>query len=116
MGVRLDPIIKIEAWEKYYQEMVAQILSLLNSSQIDYISIGTPKHNKILFETIKKRFPTSPTILGEMFPSNDGKYKYLKFQRVDIYKKMISWIREYCPDIRIDVSIESEEVKELVFN
>lgn len=116
VGVRLDPIIRIDGWEDCYQNMVAQILTLLNSNQIDYISLGTPKHNKVLFETIKKRFPASPTILGEMFPSNDSKYKYLKFQRADIYKKMISWIREYNSDIRIELSIESEEVKELVFN
>jgi len=115
VGVRLDPIIRIEGWEECYQNMVGQILRLLNFNQIDYISLGTPKHNKVLFETIKRRFPASPTILGEMFPSNDGKYKYLKFQRVDIYKKMIAWIREICPDIRIELSIESEEVKELVF-
>ncbi len=28
---------------------------------------------------------------------------------------MISWIRELAQDIRIDLSIESDEVKELVF-
>jgi hypothetical protein len=76
--------------------------------------LGTPKHNKVLFEAIKKRFPESPTILGEIFPSTDGKYKYLKFQRVHIYKTMISWIRELAQDIRVDLSIESDEVKELV--
>jgi len=64
---------------------------------------------------IKKRFPESPTILGEIFPSTDGKYKYLKFQRVHIYKTMISWIREFSQDIKVDLSIESNEVKELVF-
>lgn len=116
VGVRLDPIIRILGWEECYQNMLDKILSTLNPGQIDYISLGTPKHNKVLFETIKKRFPESPTILGEMFPSNDGKYKYLKFQRVDIYKKMISWIREYSSDVRIELSIESEEVKELVFS
>ena len=116
VGIRLDPIIRISGWEKSYQNMVDKILSTLNSGQIDYISLGTPKHNKVLFETIKKRFPASPTILGEMFPSNDGKYKYLKFQRVDIYKKMISWIREFSSEVRIELSIESEEVKELVFS
>lgn len=116
VGVRLDPIIMVEEWEKLYKNMVAQIFSSLNPDRIDYISLGTPKHNKVLFETIKKRFPASPTILGELFPSTDGKYKYLKFQRIEIYKKMISWIRELAGDIRIELSIESDEVKELVFN
>ncbi|GJM16090.1 MAG: hypothetical protein DHS20C13_14170 [Thermodesulfobacteriota bacterium] len=115
VGVRLDPIIKIEGWEDLYQKMIQELFTRLDTKQIDYISLGTPKHNKVLFETIKKRFPASPTILGELFPSTDGKYKYLKFQRVDIYKNMISWIREYDDNIRIELSIESDEVKELVF-
>ncbi|MEM7007501.1 MAG: spore photoproduct lyase family protein [Thermodesulfobacteriota bacterium] len=115
VGVRLDPIIMIPGWDNHYKKLVHDLLSTLEPKQIDYISLGTPKHNKVLLETIKKRFPNSPTILGEMFPSTDGKYKYLKFHRVSIYKNMISWIREFNPDIRIDLSIESDEVKELVF-
>ncbi len=115
VGVRLDPIIRVPGWEDQYRKMVEELLTTLDPRRIDYISLGTPKHNKVLFETIKRRFPESPTILGEIFPSNDGKYKYLKFQRVHIYKTMISWIRELARDIRIDLSIESEEVKELVF-
>ena len=116
VGVRLDPIIRIEGWENLYQKMIQELFARLDTKQIDYISLGTPKHNKVLFETIKKRFPGSPTILGELFPSIDGKYKYLKFQRVQIYKAMISWIRELSQDIKIELSIESDEVKELVFN
>lgn len=115
VGVRLDPIIRIPGWENQYRRMVEELLTTLDARQIDYISLGTPKHNKVLFEAIKKRFPESPTILGEIFPSTDGKYKYLKFQRVHIYKTMISWIRELAQDTRIDLSIESDEVKELIF-
>jgi DNA repair photolyase len=116
VGVRLDPIIRVPGWEELYQKMIQELFTKLDTKQIDYISLGTPKHNKVLFETIKKRFPASPTILGELFPSTDGKYKYLKFQRVEIYKKMILWIREFSDDIGVELSIESDEVKELVFN
>ena len=114
VGIRLDPIIRIPGWEEEYKKTVGELLQTLDSKQIDYISLGTPKHNKVLLETIKKRFPASPTILGELFPSTDGKYKYLKFHRVDIYKKMISWIRDLDSEVKIDLSIESDEVKELV--
>ncbi len=115
VGVRIDPIVMTPDWEELYHNMVAELLSTLNPRQIDYISLGTPKHNKVLLETIKQRFPQSPTILGEFFPSSDGKYKYLKFHRVNIYKSMISRIREIGANIKIDLSIESDEVRELVF-
>lgn len=115
VGVRIDPIIMVPDWDELYHVMLVEILSTLNPSQIDYISLGTPKHNKVLLETIKQRYPQSPTILGEFFPSSDGKYKYLKFHRVRIYESMISWIREIDINIKVDLSIESDEVKKLVF-
>lgn len=115
VGVRLDPIIQVSGWEELYSDMIEELFTSLDPRRIDYVSLGTPKHNKVLFETIKRRFPASPTILGELFPSTDGKYKYLKFQRVDIYKKMISCIRDFSSDIKIELSIESEDVNELVF-
>jgi spore photoproduct lyase len=77
IGVRLDPVIRLDGWEKEYNKMVSRILTVLDTERIDYISLGTLKHNKLLFEAIKKRFPGSETILGEIFPSGDGKFKYL---------------------------------------
>ena len=108
-------MIRVEGWEKEYNKMVSGILTVLNTERIDYISLGTLKHNKLLFEAIKTRFPGSETILVEIFPSGDGKFKYLKYQKVDVYRKMISWISEFDPDLRIELSLESDDMKELVF-
>ena len=87
----------------------------LDTGRIDYISLGTLKPNKLLYEAIKKRFPDSETILGEIFPSGDGKYKYLKFLRIEVYKKMISWIRGFDSGIRIELSLEPDDTYKLVF-
>lgn len=110
VGVRLDPIVRVGGWEKEYKEMIEELLGTLDTKKIDYISLGTLKHNKVLFEAIKKRFPASPAVLGEIFPSGDGKYKYLKFLRVEIYRNMISWIREIDEELKVELSLESKEV------
>lgn len=110
VGVRLDPILRVEGWEKEYREMIEELLGTLDTKKIDYISLGTLKHNKALFEAIKKRFPASPAVLGELFPSGDGKYKYLKFLRIETYRNMISWIREIDEGIRVELSLEPQEV------
>ena len=95
--------------------MLEDLLLTLDTKQIDYITLGTLKHNKVLFEAIKKRFPTSPTILGEIFPSGEGKYKYLKFLRIDTYRKMVSWIKKIDKNLRIELSLESKDVAAAVF-
>jgi len=114
VGVRIDPIIIFEHWENYYRAMVEDIMNALDPMRIDYISLGTVKIHKLLLEAIKNRLPDSITILGELVPSNDGKYRYTKFQRVDVYRKMLRWIREFDKNISIKLSIESQEVEELV--
>ena len=116
MGVRLDPVMIYDGWEEDYKVMIEDILSILDPREIDYISLGTIKLHKLLVEAISKRFANSPTILGEIFPSIDGKYRYLKFQRVDVYRKIISWVRRLDKKIRIELSVETDDVNELVVN
>ena len=116
VGVRLDPIIVYEGWEEDYRAMVEEIVVKLDPRGIDYISLGTIKLHKLLIDVIRRRFPDSPTLTAELFPGVDGKYRNLKFQRVDVYRKIASWVRGLDENIRMDLSIETEEVKELVFN
>ncbi|MDA2918365.1 hypothetical protein MYX76_02520 [Desulfobacterota bacterium AH_259_B03_O07] len=116
VGVRLDPVMIYDGWEEDYKVMIEDILSILDPREIDYISLGTIKLHKLLVEAISKRFANSPTILGEIFPSIDGKYRYLKFQRVDVYRKIISWVRRLDKKIRIELSVETDDVNELVVN
>ena len=116
VGVRLDPIIIYEGWEEDYRGMVEEILIKLDPKGIDYVSLGSIKLHKLLIDVIRRRFPDSPTVNAEIFPTIDGKYRYLKFQRVDVYRKIVSWIRRLDENIGIDLSIETDEVKELVFN
>ncbi len=116
VGVRLDPIIIYEGWENDYRIMVEEILTKLDPGGIDYISLGTVKIHKLLIDVIRSRFPGSPSITAELFPGIDGKYRYLKFQRVDVYRKIASWIRRLDENIGMDLSLETDEVRELVFN
>jgi spore photoproduct lyase len=116
VGVRLDPVIIYEGWEEDYRGMVEEILIKLDPERIDYISLGTIKLHKLLIDAIRVRFPDSPTVTAELFPAVDGKYRYLKFQRVDVYRKIVSWIRQLDENVSVDLSIETDEVKELVFN
>src|SRR3989337_256480 len=116
VGVRLDPMILYDGWEGDYKEMVEELFSALDSRKIDYISLGTIKLHKLLVEAMRERFPENQILLDDLVPSVDGKYKYLKFKRVDVYRKMISWIIRLNYPLEIKLSMESREVKDIVFN
>lgn len=115
VGIRLDPIFRYPGWEKHYRKMVRYIFTTLDPLNIDYASLGSVKLHKNLIDAVGKRFPDSMVILGEIIPGDDGKYRPIKFDRVDTYRKMIGWIKESAPDLVIKLSLESDDVKELVF-
>ncbi len=113
IGIRLDPVILYEGWERDYKGMVEGLFSALDTRKIDYISLGTIKLHKLLIEAISERFPENPILFDELVPTDDGKYRYLKFKRVDAYRKIISWIKRLDASL---LSMESREVNDLVFN
>ena len=96
--------------------MVEAIFSDLDPAKIDYLTLGSVKMHKNLIEAVHKRFPDTYIMNEELVPAGDGKFRPIKFDRVNIYRKMMKWINEHAPGIGIDLSIESEEVRELVFN
>ncbi|MGI9553725.1 MAG: SPL family radical SAM protein [Thermodesulfobacteriota bacterium] len=116
VGIRLDPIFNYKGWESDYREMVEKILTELVHDKIDYITLGTVKMHKNLIDAVYKRFPETRIMREELIPAGDGKFRPIKFDRVKIYRSMTDWIKNLAPEIRIDLSIETEEVRELVFN
>ena len=116
VGIRLDPIFNYSGWEPHYSKMVEAIFSELDPARIDYLTLGSVKMHKNLIEAVHKRFPDTYIMNEELVPAGDGKFRPIKFDRVNIYRKMMKWINEHAPGIGIDLSIESEEVRELVLN
>ena len=115
VGLRIDPIILYDDWKTGYREMLEYVFENLDTSRIQNITLGSIKIHKLLNEVIRKRFPESVLNTGEIFPGEDGKYRYLKFQRVEVYRKLISLIEKTDDSLNIELSLESEEVKDLVF-
>ena len=59
---------------------------------------------------IQKRFPGSKIIYGEFISGLDGKMRYFKPLRIDIFRKTAAWIREMAPDVLIYFCMEDDEV------
>ena len=47
---------------------------------------------------------------NEFITGLDGKMRYFKPLRIDLYQKMISWIREFAPEVLIYFCMEDDEV------
>jgi len=115
LGFHFDPIIYHENWEKEYQETILQLFKQIDPKRIVWISLGGFRYPPKLKAIAEERFPKTKVFLGELFPGKDAKFRYLKEIRVEMYQKMVKWLREIDPDLFIYLCMESKEVWERVF-
>jgi len=110
LGFHFDPMIIYDGCEEEYRVVVEKLFSHVSSKNIVWISIGTFRFMPPLKSIIQKRFPKSKIIYGEFISGLDGKMRYFKPLRIELYRKMTSWIREYAPEVLIYFCMEDDEV------
>ncbi len=115
IGFHFDPILYYEGWEKGYQETILSLFNKIDPQKVIWISLGGFRYPPQLKGIAKERFPNTKIFLGELFPGKDAKFRYLKEIRVEMYQKMLGWLREVNPDLFIYLCMESKEVWEKVF-
>jgi spore photoproduct lyase len=110
LAFHFDPIVIYDGCEADYEVVVKQIFSYVSAGNIVYISLGTFRFMPALKTLIQKRFPKSNIIYGEFITGLDGKMRYFKPLRIEIYQKIIASIRTHAPRALIYFCMEDDEV------
>jgi len=112
LAFHFDPIFLYDGCEKDYVRVVKKIFSYVSPQNIVWISLGSFRFMPALKPIIQKRFKKSRIIYGELIPGLDGKMRYLKSLRIELYRKMAAWIRELAPDVMLYFCMEDNEAWE----
>lgn len=112
LAFHFDPMIIYDGCEEDYRLVVEQLFSHISPENVAWISLGTFRFTPSLKPVIQRRFPDSKIIYGEFIPGLDGKMRYFKPLRINLYRKMVSWIREVAPNLLIYLCMEDERVWE----
>jgi len=115
LGFHFDPMIYYDGWEEGYQEVIHSLFNRIDPKGVIWISLGGFRYPPQLKAIVEERFPKTRIFLGELFPGRDAKFRYLKDIRVEMYQKMVGWLREVDPNLFIYLCMESKEVWEKVF-
>jgi spore photoproduct lyase len=110
LAFHFDPMIIYEGCETEYRQVIQQLFAIVNPADIVWISLGTLRFMPALKKIIQNRFPKSRIIYGEFVTGLDGKMRYFKPLRIDLYRRMVSWIREFAPDVCIYLCMEDNDV------
>ena len=110
LAFHFDPLVIYDGCEDDYHLVLQQLFSQISSKNIAWISLGSFRFMPSLKPIIQKRFPGSKIIYGEFISGLDGKMRYFKPLRIDIFRKMAAWIRKMAPDVLIYFCMEDDEV------
>ena len=115
LAFHFDPLINYPEWEKDYTYIVDNVFEIIDSKKIAWISLGTFRYPPSLKPIIKQRFPQSKIIYEEFITGQDGKMRYLKPIRIDMYSRMLSQIQSHDPNVFVYLCMESTDVWQKVF-
>jgi spore photoproduct lyase len=109
LGFHFDPLIIYDGCEEDYRHVLKQLFAHVSPENIVWISLGTFRFMPALKPVIQKRFPNSKIIYGEFISGLDGKMRYFKPLRIELYRKIVSFIKEYAPEATIYLCMEDDE-------
>jgi spore photoproduct lyase len=110
LAFHFDPLFIYDGCEEEYASVIEQLFSHVSSKNIAWISLGAFRFIPALKPIIQRRFPNSKIVYGEFISGLDGKMRYFKPLRIDLYQKIVSYIRSYAPDMMIYLCMEDDEV------
>jgi len=115
LGFHFDPLIYYKGWERGYEETIHRLFRSVDPRGVIWVSLGGFRYPPDLKRIVKERFPETGIFLGEMFPGKDGKFRYLREIRVEMYRKVLGWLREADRELFVYLCMESKEVWKEVF-
>src|SRR3989338_6781616 len=107
IAFHLDPLIAEPTWKEDYLELVGHIFSHFNPA---WVSLGALRFNANLRGIVQKRFPKSPLTVGEFISTPDGKKRYFRQLREEMYQTVYGAIVKYNPQMPTYLCMENQVV------
>jgi spore photoproduct lyase len=112
VAFHFDPLIHYLGWENEYEEIIQLLERYIDPTSIIWISIGSFRYMPELKWRILKRFPDTHIFDGEFVTGLDGKQRYFKPIRVEMYAKLSERLIKWHDNLGIYFCMESDDVWE----
>jgi len=110
VGFHLDPLIDYEGCLEEYEALIEAIFSKVPQENVAWVSLGSLRFMPELKRIMERRFPKSMLPYAEWIRGVDGKMRYFKQRRLELYTRLVGRIREMAPRVPLYLCMETEEV------
>jgi len=114
VGFRLDPMIRTARWETEYVELIGLVYEYFSEGEIDSFVLGAFRWPPSLGKVIRQRPGAAPLLLEEFIKGNDGKRRYFRPLRQQMYRHVVKAIRKRDSHVEIGLCMETPHVCEQV--
>ncbi len=110
LGFHFDPIIRHANWRDGYKRAIEMMDKYIDPGKIIWISLGGLRYMPYLKSIIRSRHPATDILDGEFVQGLDGKMRYFKPLRVEIYSFLGEEIEKWTGKTGLYLCMESDEV------
>ena len=110
LAFHFDPMMIYAGCDAAYCKVVDLIFEYVSPENVAWISLGTFRFMPALKQIIAQRFPDSTIPYGEFITGLDGKMRYFKPLRIELYKKVAARIKMLAPEVLTYYCMEDDKV------
>lgn len=115
IAFHFDPLLYLDDWKKEYISVIDRLADEFFPSNIAWISLGTLRFTPNLKKIVKERFPKSKIMSAELYPGQDGKVRYFKPIREEMYQALSQVIISRFKQVPLYLCMETKSVWNKVF-
>lgn len=110
VGFHFDPLVAHTGWRDDYARTVDLLGALIDPAAVIWISMGSLRFMPALKPVIRRRHPGTCILDGEFVTGLDGKMRYFKPIRMELYRDVSGHLNDWHPDLGLYLCMESDEV------
>ena len=116
LAFHFDPIVVHDNWREGYKKTIDMLFERVDAGAIVWISLGALRYLPFLKNIATERFPHSSIFADEFIIGLDGKSRYFRTQRSEMYRYIYSLLApKIAEDTCIYFCMESDEMWNEVF-
>lgn len=112
VGFHFDPMIHFDGWESHYKAAADEILGAIDHDSIAWISMGALRYLPQLKPIALKRRPDTGLFFEESVAGEDGKVRYLRSIRTDMFQTLNAYLKSKAPGVYTYLCMETMPVWE----
>jgi len=115
LGFHFDPLIEHPSWKEEYARTIDLLDHYVDPLKVIWLSLGCLRYMPSLKGVIRKRFPQTRILDGEFVPGLDGKMRYIRPVRIEMYGFMKEKLAQWGMESGVYLCMESSDVWQKAF-